>query len=182
MEILRKRLQSLRIFHLMLVLVAALPFGVARGEAFTATYARNALSLAIPYHAVRAGSGKLVVEILDPEDEVLGKVERNTDVSEGDGVWKQEVAISKPLPLEYIVWERVRYRFQYNGEKAAAFEQTRSVSEILVMPVVHIIGQTSYVAGGPAAVRVIVSDSKNHEIAGNCSIHVDLLRSVKTDF
>jgi uncharacterized protein YfaS (alpha-2-macroglobulin family) len=175
MEILRKHLQSFRLFRLILVLVVALPFEVAGGETFTATYTRNALSLTIPYHAVRAGSGKLVVEILDPEDDVLGRVERSADVAEGDGAWKQEVTISKPLPLEDIVWERVRYRFQYSGEKAAAFEQTRSVSEILAVPVVHIIGQTSYLAGGPAAVRVIVSDSKNREIAGNCSIHVDLL-------
>jgi uncharacterized protein YfaS (alpha-2-macroglobulin family) len=174
MEIFRKRLQFVRFFFLTPALLVALS-SAASGQAFTAIYTRHALALTIPYHAVRAGSGKLVVEILDPEDEVLGRVEHNADVAEGDGEWKQEVSTAKPLPLEDMVWERVRYRFQYSGEKDAAFEQTRSVSEILSMPVVHIVGQTSYVAGGIAAIRVIVSDSKNREIAGNSSIHVELL-------
>ena len=36
--------------------------------------------------------------------------------------------------------------------------QVRSVSTIVRHPVVHLLGQTSYLAGAPAALRVIVTD------------------------
>ena len=42
------------------------------------------------------------------------------------------------------------------------------------MPVVHILGQQSYLTGGQAAVRVIVTDSKNEPIAGPSSVRIEL--------
>ena len=59
------------------------------------------------------------------------------------------------------MWHRVRYRFHYADQKDAAVQGTESISEILRTPVVHILGQQSYLTGGAAAVRVIVTDSKN---------------------
>ena len=145
------------------------------GQSFTATYRGDRLSLSIPYHGTRAGSGKLIVEILDPEDQVLGRAERRVSTVEGDSAWKVEIRTKESLPLEDLVWERIRYRFQSSGEDAIAFEDIRSVSEILRRPVVHILGQTSYLAGAEAAIRVVVSDAANGEIAGNSSIRIELL-------
>src|SRR5208337_4542450 len=71
-------------------------------------------------------------------------------------------------------WHRVRYRFAYMGSQDAAIEGTESVSQILRMPVVHILGQQSYLSGGQAAVRVIVTDSKNEPIAGPGSVRIEL--------
>jgi hypothetical protein len=53
-------------------------------------------------------------------------------------------------------------------------EGTESISEILRMPVLHIIGQKTYLAGGQAGVRVVVTDSKNAAIGEPGSVRIDL--------
>ena len=47
--------------------------------------------------------------------------------------------------------------------------------QILRRPVVHILGQQSYITGGQAAVRVIVTDTKDEAIAGRGSVQIELL-------
>ena len=49
------------------------------------------------------------------------------------------------------------------------------MSQILRTPVVHVMGQQSYLAGGAAAVRVIVTDSSNEAIAGPGSVQIELV-------
>src|ERR1039458_4518874 len=44
----------------------------ANSAAMTATYSQGALHVAIPYAAGHAGTGTLAVEVLDPEDRVVG--------------------------------------------------------------------------------------------------------------
>src|ERR1700676_50758 len=70
----------------------------ADGASMTATYLHNALNLVLPYHVQRAGEGELIVEILSPEDAVLGIARRNVVAPAGDGVWKQEIATIEPMP------------------------------------------------------------------------------------
>ncbi len=147
----------------------------AQGESIAATYSGGALSLTIPYHAPRAGRGRMFVEILDPEDRVLGSAVRNTQVEHGHGRLEQEINLDKPLPIEDLVWDRIRYRFEYSPQSGAAFEGTKSISQILRRPIVHILGQKTYFATEQAAVRVIVSDAQNGSIAGNSSVRIELL-------
>lgn len=149
-------------------------FYPASGEASGATYSHGVLHVAIPYHAVHDGAGQLIVEVLDPEDQVLGRAQRNVDVVEGKGRWQEEIKLDRPLPLDDVVWDRMHYRFEYSDGKNAALEGTESISQILLMPVVHILGQQSYLTGGQAAVRVIVTDSKNERIAGSSSVRIEL--------
>ena len=59
--------------------------------------------------------------------------------------------------------------------RARRIEGTESISQILRTPVIHILGQQSYLTGGQAAVRVIVTDSKNEIIAGRGSVRIELL-------
>ena len=73
------------------------------------------------------------------------------------------------------MWHRVRYHFIYADQKDAAVQGTESISEILRTPVVHILGQQSYLTGGAAAVRVIVTDSKNEAIGAPGSVRIDLM-------
>ena len=141
----------------------------------TATYSHGLLRFSIPYHAPRAGAGQLAVEVLDPEDHVLGRVARRIDLAKGDGRWREEIKVAKLLPLEDLMWHRVRYRFEYDDRKAAGWGATHSISQVLRMPVVHILGQTSYLAGGAAAVRVIVTDPNNDVIRGHSTVQIDLL-------
>ena len=143
--------------------------------ASVATYSQGLLHLTTAYHAPRASAGKLTVEVLDPEDNVLGRVERHVEVIEGQGAWQSEIKLEKLLPLDDLVWHRVRYRFEYDDKQTAALDGTESISQILRTPVIHILGQQAYLSGGEAAVRVIVTDSKNDVIAGRGSLHIELL-------
>jgi uncharacterized protein YfaS (alpha-2-macroglobulin family) len=157
-------------------IVTVQSFQAANGESAPgATYAHGTLDLTIPYRAAQGGAGKLSVEVLDPEDHVLGSVERTEDAVPGKGHWRERIALAKPLAIDELVWHRVRYRFEYGDGKAAKIEGTESISEILRTPVVHILGQQSYLTGGNAAVRVIVTDSHDEIIAGRGAVRVELL-------
>jgi len=167
---------SITVFLTITAFVALQPFQASGGEpAAVATYSHGLLRLTIAYRAVRAGAGQLTMQVLDPEDNVLGRVERHVDVVRGKGRWQDEIKLEKPLPLDDLVWHRVRYRFEYDDGKTARLEGTESISQILRTPVVHILGQQSYLAGGAAAVRVIVTDSKNEIIAGRGSVRIEFV-------
>jgi hypothetical protein len=140
-----------------------------------ATYSHGTLDLTIPYHAAQAGAGTLSVEVLDPEDHVLGRAEKTVDAVAGKGRWHEHITLAKPLAVDDLVWHRMRYRFDYTDGKSARIEGTESISEILRTPVVHILGQQSYLTGGEAAVRVIVTDSHDEVVAGRGSVRIELL-------
>src|SRR5215813_5811597 len=159
------------------VVVVVQPFKAASGEISAATYSRGVLHVSIPYLAPRSGQGELTLEVLDPEDGVLGSTQRNVEVSEGKGRWQEEIKLDKPLPLEEVVWDRMRYRFEYTDSDEGALEGRESISQIIRTPVVHILGQQSYLTGGQAAIRVIVTDSKNEAIAGPGSVRIELLQA-----
>ena len=164
---------------LTLVLLAALaiPFLIdARAQQPTATYTHGNLSVTLPYHSTRAGSGKLTAQILDPEDHILGQVERTVDIAKGDGAWQQVITPGKAISFEDIVWQRVRYRFEYNdGDNLPPIEGIEPISKILRRPVVRILGETRYLAGSQAAVRVIVSDATNNDVSETGTIDIELL-------
>jgi uncharacterized protein YfaS (alpha-2-macroglobulin family) len=147
----------------------------ASGQTAVATYSKGILQVTIPYHAPHVGMGQLTVELLDPEDQVLVRSERRVDVGAGESAWQEDLKLSKPMATEDLVWHRLRYRFAYTDQtNVAAVEGTESLSQILRMPVLHILGQRSYLTGGQAAVRVVVTDSKNESIPGASSVRIDL--------
>jgi uncharacterized protein YfaS (alpha-2-macroglobulin family) len=147
------------------VAAVVLSLTYARAQQPAATYTHGNLSVTIPYHSAREGYGRLVAEILDPEDHVLGRVERTVEIAKGDGSWQQVIAPEKPIPFEDIIWQRMRYRFEYKDNKLPAIEGIESISQILRRPVVHILGQTKYLTGSRAAIRVIVSDATHNDVA-----------------
>ncbi|MBZ5549087.1 MAG: carboxypeptidase regulatory-like domain-containing protein [Acidobacteriia bacterium] len=156
--------------------VALQPFQAAGGaSSAVATYSHGVLHLTIPYHAARAGAGQLTMEVLDPEDNVLGHAERHVEVARGQGRWQDEIKLEKPLPLDDLVWHRVHYRFEYDDHKTAGLEGAESISQVLRTPVIHILGQQAYLTGGLAAVRVIVTDSRNEVIAGRGAVRIEFL-------
>jgi hypothetical protein len=157
-------------------IVTVQKFQAAGGEAAaSAIYSHGVLDLTIPYHAAHAGAGQLTVEVLDPEDQILASADQPVGVAEGKGQWRERIMLTKPLAVDELVWHRMRYRFEYNDRKSAGIEGTESISQILRTPVIHILGQQSYLAGGEAAVRLIVTDSKDQLIAGRGSVQIELL-------
>src|SRR6266436_4108901 len=157
------------------ILLLVQPFQTADGKTAVVTYSRGVLHVSIPYHAERAGGGKLTVEVLDPEDKVLGRAETQAAIGKGYGRWQEDIRLDKALGVDDLVWHRVRYRYEYDGGKATAIEGTESISQILRTPVVHILVQQAYLSGGPAAVRVIVTDSKNEPITGAGTVRIELV-------
>ena len=145
------------------------------GDRGAATYSGGTLRIAIPFRGLHPGTGHLTVEVLDPEDGVLGRAQRRVDVAGGAGSWREEIPLDKAPSLDDIVWHRVRYRFIYADQTDPALQGTESISEILRTPVVHILGQQAYLTGGAAAVRVIVTDSKNEAIAGPGAVRILLM-------
>jgi hypothetical protein len=65
-----------------------------------ATYTHGNLSVTVPYHSTREGAGRLTVEILDPEDCLLGRVERSVDIAKGEGFCQQTIARRSRFPLK----------------------------------------------------------------------------------
>ncbi len=166
------------ILFLFLIVLLAVTCLISQGPAdhqLSATYSQGLVHVTIPYQAPRAGSGKLSVEVLDPEDRVIGRVERAADAGSGKGVWREDVSLAKPIAIDDLVWHRLHYRFSYSGSQDAIAEDTESISQILRMPVLRIIGQQSYFAGGDASVRVIATDSKNQPVEGSSRVRVELI-------
>jgi len=154
-------------------------------EGTVATYVRGRVSVTIPYRAESAGTGRLSLEILDPEDHVIAQATRDARVNSGTGRWRADLLLTKPMAIEDLVWHRLRYRFDYSrpidnasGASRAPIGGTESISEILRTPVVHILGQQSYLAGSRAAVRVITTDSKNAVLSGG-TLKIELIESQK---
>jgi uncharacterized protein YfaS (alpha-2-macroglobulin family) len=144
-----------------------------------ATYVHGVLHVSIPYSASRTGEGDLRVEVLDPEDRVVGSLDRHVFASAGHGFQEQNVAIhfenAGALPVDDLVWHRLRYRFTYKDDHAAALQGIISISRILRRPVVHVLGQQSYLSGGAAAVRLIVTEADNETPVTSGSLQVELL-------
>ncbi len=146
---------------------------VAAGESPVVTYTHGILHVSIPYTAPHPGAGRLTVEILDPDDRPLGRSEQQVTLGKADGEWREDIKLDKPLPLDDLAWQRLHYRLAYE-DRHTAIEGAESISQILRMPVVHILGQQSYLAGAQAAVRVIVTDSSNIAIAGPSTVRIEL--------
>ena len=149
-------------------------FQAVRSEPVATTYSHGILHVTIPYRAVHQGTGELTVEVLDPEDAVLGRAEHHVEVRPGMGVWHEDLAIANAIAEDNLVWHRLHYRFSYSNQQDGAVEGVASISQILRMPVVHILGQQSYLSGAQAAVRVIVADSNGQLIDGLSSVTIEL--------
>jgi len=149
------------------------------GPPVTAVYLHNVLHVVIPYSAPRAGEGNLMVEVLDPEDAVVGRLDRNVYVASGHGFQEQELALAGSPAVADLVWHRLRYRFTYQGDHAAALHGVVAISRILRHPVVHVLGQQSYVTGAPAAVRLVVNEADSETPVTSGSVLIALLAAEK---
>jgi uncharacterized protein YfaS (alpha-2-macroglobulin family) len=165
-------------FPASLVLAAVIAiqlFSSANAETSAASYAHGVLKVKIPFRAETAGAGRLTLEVLDPENHAIGRAEKKAVVAGGASRWNEEIKLEKPLSLDDLVWHRLHYRFAYDNDAQDALEGMESISEILCLPVVHVLGQQSYLAGSRAAVRVVVSDSNNEVIPGAGWLRIELL-------
>jgi uncharacterized protein YfaS (alpha-2-macroglobulin family) len=181
-----KKHQTLVRFTLLLVAAFLTMFGFVFQQPFqaaspvsspVASYSQGVLRLTLPYQALHAGTARFSVEVLNPEDQAIGHTEQQVKITAQRGQLQSEVRLEKPLAVDDLVWHRVRYRFEYDDAKKPELEGTESISQILSRPVIHILGQQSYIAGAKAAVRVIVTDSNDTAIPGRGSVEIQLLNA-----
>jgi len=145
--------------------------------ALSATFLHGVLHVSIPYDAPRSGDGDLMVEVLDPEDRAVARFDRNIHATAARGFQEQDLPVS--LPVEDLVWHRLRYRFIYQGDRAASLNGITSISRILRRPLVHVLDQQSYITGGPAAVRLVVTEAGNETPVTSGAVRIDLLTNEK---
>ena len=164
-----------RSFLLFAGVLLALVAGSSKDGAMSATYLHGTLHVSIPYDAPRSGEGNLTVEILDPEDHAVARLDRNTYATAGRELLEQDLAVPGPLAVEDLVWHRLRYRFTYLGDNAASLNGIAAISQILRHPVVHVLGGQSYITGGPAAVRLVVTEADQQTPIASGAVRIELL-------
>lgn len=157
-----------------LVLVVLVGLGVVRARVQAAADPRGNVLVSIPYTSERAGDGRLVAEILDPEDHVLAHAEQHVTTRMGSGVWEQRLTTG--VAQEELVWDRLRFRFAPQSA-GAVIEGIVPVSAVLRRPVVRILAQPKYLAGSLAAVRVIVADAGQEGAPESGTIKIALLQN-----
>ncbi len=174
MTILRRGSSLLRFAAVWFAVAIIAMFAVrVSAEQVSAIYRHGSLLATIPYHSSHTGPGKLVVELLDPENTVLGRSERTIEVGSGDGIWQETIALKESQDYDDLVWQRIRYKFAFDDAAFPAIEGIESISQILRRPVLHVLGQKAYVAGSRAAVRVIVFDAaSNAPLRGSLRIEL----------
>jgi hypothetical protein len=152
----------------------------AESRSVAATYTHGVLRISIPDDAPRICEGMLTVEILDPEDGVAARIDRRAFANPGRSLWRQEVVLPKALPFEDLVWHRLRYQFTYKGEQTASQQGLTSISRILRLPAVHVFGQQSYLSGGAAAVRLIVTEQDKETPVSSGAVVIQLVGAEQT--
>ena len=115
----RGRILESAVSALFLLMTAAMvkTFAGADKDGEWATYSHGVLRVVIPYRAAQAGAGRLTVAVLDPENHILGQTEEPAEVAKGASQFRAELKLEKPVPLEELVWHRVRYEFRYDDAK-----------------------------------------------------------------
>src|SRR5215204_5902496 len=140
----------------------------AAGDQLGATYLDGTLRLSVPYDETVARSHTLRVEVLAPDDKLVAEATKAVAPSRGAEPWDVSFAVGKDIPLEDLVWHRLRI-----GAGPAA--SIVSLSEILHLPVVRVLAQRAYAAGSRASVRLIAADSKTGAPLRDSRIRLELV-------
>ncbi len=143
------------------------------GKTLSATHKMGPLNVTIPYENQRTGSGQLTLEVLDPEDGVIGRTERASTITTGSGQWQETLKLAKALPLDDLVWHRLHYRFVFAGNSSPAIDGIEPLSKMLRIPIIHVLAQQAYASGARAAVRIIATDSGNQPIGGVGAVRIE---------
>ena len=131
------------------------------------------LNLTIPFESQRAGSGQLTLEVLDPEDRIIGGMGHASTITTGTGQWQETLKLAKALPLDDLVWHRLHYRFVFADNRSPAIDGIEPLATMLRIPIIHVLAQQTYASGAQAAVRIIATDTGNQPISGVGAVRVE---------
>src|SRR6185369_9837520 len=128
------------------------PTGTSGGE-LSAVYREGALHVTVPVDEGTAQPRKLQLEILDPSDKPIVRRARTLPAGRGRGSWTVILPVGAAVPVEDLVWDRLRIDI---GDRSKIV----SISEILRLPVVRLFAQRSYAAGSAASARIITASTR----------------------
>src|SRR5215212_10710649 len=80
----------------------------ASGDGLGATYHNGTLRVSIPYDEAVARSRTLRVEVLAPDDKLVAESAKAVAPTRESGPWEVSFDVDKSIPLEDLVWHRVR--------------------------------------------------------------------------
>src|ERR1700735_5802959 len=110
------------------VLLLAATFGDVEPRTISAVYFRDALAFSVPYEAAHSGEAELKLELLSPEDHVLGEVKRHKRVTEGSAVWNARMVLGERMAFDELVWQGARFTLRYENQASRGLGEMRSVS------------------------------------------------------
>lgn len=140
----------------------------ASGDGPGATYVDGKLRVSVPYDDAVARSRTLRVEILAPDDKLVAEATKTVAPSREVAQWDVSFDVDKSIPLEDLVWHRIRIGTGHDAKVV-------SLSEILHLPVARVLAQSAYAAGSRASIRVIAIDSKTGAPLPDSRIKLDLV-------
>jgi hypothetical protein len=141
---------------------------LAADNELAAIYRNGSLEVSIPYNDGLMHGGSFNVEVVDPNDSLVGKLQSPVSTSNGPGPWRVTIPLDNKVALEDLAWDRLKIDA---GEESTIV----SLSEILHLPVVRIFAQRSYAGGSAASVRIITLDSKSTDPLRGSLLKVELI-------
>src|SRR6266513_5225295 len=78
-------------------------FPAVNADPTVVTYTYGVVHVTIPYHSLHSGDGTLRVEVLNPEDEVLGSAAARVAIGTGYGRWQESIRLNKTLAVDDLV-------------------------------------------------------------------------------
>ena len=141
----------------------------------SATYSGGLLHLSLATRTALGGEATLLVKVLDPEERVVGHVERSVFAIAGEDLREPDLVIPLNIPADEVVWHRLRYQIVYKDPRSPMLEEVSSLSRVLRRPSVHVLSQATYLSGGPAAVRLVVTESDTGVPITSGTLQIDLV-------
>ncbi|OQY27597.1 MAG: hypothetical protein B6244_10060 [Candidatus Cloacimonetes bacterium 4572_55] len=119
-------------------------------------------------------SGSLRVRILDEKDEAVTVKTGARTVPVGTS-WL-EIDPESDIPIDELIYHRLSYEFQWDKGRHKGII---SLSRILAQLEIRAVGQSEFYAGGPASIRLILSDHSSKQPVSEAQTTIALLQEDK---
>ncbi|UCC12636.1 MAG: hypothetical protein JSW02_03655, partial [candidate division WOR-3 bacterium] len=123
------------------------------------------INLNIPIQGMRGRVGKCTIELLDTEDNIIGKAYRYTYIN--NDYFSLPVKVKLDADIEDFDLIRVKVQFK-DDIRVYSFHQLQD------RMIVKILGQDQFIKGTPVTYRIIVQNQRSNEPLQNARIRVTL--------
>ncbi len=125
----------------------------------------NTLNLKIPFEGLKGRYGRLVVKVLDIDDQVIGKADRFIFIKRD----YYSVPIKVKLKKEVEDYDLLRVKVQFKKT-----EHIYSMFQLKDRMVVKILGQDKFIRGTPIKYRIIARNQRNNAPINRARVEITL--------